>query len=313
MVEYINYEKEDNKPSSTGKKGEPKKPIFTFKRILLGIGGAILLSILISSCVVMISPKIAVVPIKGEITTNDVQTLFQSQISSRSIANQIYELADDTTVKAIILDINSPGGSPVASDEIARSVAYARDQKDIYSVISDTGASGAYWVAVSSTKIYSAPMSIIGSIGVTSAGLSFEDFIKEYNISYRRQVAGEFKDMGSPYREQTPEEVEKMQTLLDTIHEEFILHVAQNRNLTINETRELATGEIFLGKRAEELRLIDNIGYIRDVKQELKNKHGNETMVLEYSSFGQNNLFSITNPLAGFFKISNNENRLELK
>jgi protease-4 len=308
MVEYINYKKDE---SNRGVK--PKKPVFTLKRIIFGLIGVFLLSMLISSCVVMVSPKIAVVPIKGEITTSNVQTLFESQISSRSIANQIYELADDTTVKAIILDINSPGGSPVASDEIARSVAYAREKKDVYSVISDTGASGAYWVAVSSTKIYSAPMSIIGSIGVTSAGLSFEEFIKEYNISYRRQVAGEFKDMGTPFREQTPEEVEKMQNLLDTIHEEFIVHVARNRNLTINETRELATGEIFLGKKAQELQLIDNIGYIRDVKQELKNKHGNETLILEYDSFAQGNLFSLTNPLAGFLKISNTENQVELK
>ena len=195
MVEYINYDKEKNNSSSPDKKQEPKKPVFTLKRVIWGIVGVFILSILVSSCAVMISPKIAVVPIKGEITTNNVQTLFQSQISSRSIANQIYTLADDTTVKAIILDINSPGGSPVASDEISRAVAYARDQKDVYSVISDTGASGAYWVAVSSSEIYAAPLSIVGSIGVTSAGLSFEDFIEEYNISYRRQIAGEFKDI----------------------------------------------------------------------------------------------------------------------
>ncbi|MFP4401681.1 MAG: signal peptide peptidase SppA [Candidatus Nanoarchaeia archaeon] len=312
MVEYINYKKDDDTSSSNGKK-EPRKPIFTLKRIIWGVVGIFILSILISSCVVSISPKIAVVPIKGEITTNSVQTLFQSQVSSRSIANQIYTLADDSTVKAIILDINSPGGSPVASDEISKAVAYARDQKDVYSVISDSGASGAYWVAASSTQIYAAPLSVVGSIGVTSAGLSFEDFIKEYNVSYRRQIAGEFKDMGSPFREQTPEEIEKMQNLLDTIHEAFIEHVAQNRNMSLNETRSLATGEIFLGSRAQELRLVDEIGYIRDVEQDLKDIHGNETLVLEYSSFGQGGLFSVSNPLAGFLGISDNKNKIELK
>ena len=304
MVEFVKFKKKDKYESTQN--DSPKnnsKPKITTKRVIWTIVITIILMFLISSCTVAISPKIAIVPIKGEISTQGTLSLFSSSASSRDIANQIYSLADDDTVKAIVLDINSPGGSPVASDEISKAIEYAKEKKEVISVISDLGASGAYWVAASTDKIYTAPLSIIGSIGVTSAGLSFEGLIEEYNITYRRQIAGEFKDMGTPYREQTEEEKEKIQLLLDLVHEEFINHIAINRNMSYDEAKLLSTGEIFLGKDAIELGLVDENKYMQEVISELKNTIGNSTLVMQYDpTYSTPTLIGIRNEFAGLLE-----------
>ena len=312
MVEYVKLDESSDDSSKDKKRSKnqsdensnqsPKiSSIITPKRIIWTIIFFILLSILVSSCTLAIAPKIAVVPISGEITTSSGISLFSSTVSSRMIANQIYTLADDNSVKGIILDINSPGGSPVASDEIAQAILYAKEKKPIYAVFSDLGASGAYWIAVSSDKIYSAPLSIVGSIGVTSATLSFEEFIREWNITYRQQTAGEFKDMGSPFREQTEQEKEMLQNLLDTVHLEFIEHIAKNRNLSVEYVTTLATGEIFLGRRAVELELIDEIGYLRDVIADMREEVGNETLVMTYIPSRTSSIISVNVPLGDLF------------
>lgn len=322
MVEFVKFKKKDNEDSSKdnssnssqkGSNNDSKKPKITTKRVIWTIVLTIVLMFLISSCTVAISPKIAIVPIKGEISTQGSMSLFSSSASSRDIANQIYTLADDETVKAIVLDINSPGGSPVASDEISKAIEYAKEKKEVISVISDLGASGAYWIAASTDRIYTAPLSIVGSIGVTSAGLSFEGLIEEYNITYRRQIAGEFKDMGSPYREQTQEEIEKTQQLLDSVHEEFINHVAMNRNMSYDEAKALSTGEIFLGKDAIELGLIDGNKYMQEVISELKNEIGNSTLVMQYDPiYSTPTLIGVRNEFAGFLQ-TNQELPVNLK
>lgn len=324
MVEFVKFKRKDSEQSkilrtngsddSSPKKEPEKKSLFSIRNIILGVVLVFLLSVLVSSCTVAVSPKIAIVPISGEISTQSSNSLFSLSASSRDIANQIYSLADDTTIKAIVLDINSPGGSPVASDEISQAIYYAKENKPVISVISDLGASGAYWVAASSDKIYSAPLSIVGSIGVTSAGLSFENVLQEYNITYRRQIAGEYKDMGTPYREQTEEEeAQKIQTLLDSVHEEFILHVSNNRNMSFEEAQKLATGEIFLGKDAIDLQLVDEIGYMQQVLDELLNEHGNSALIMQYDPmYSTPTLLGIRNELGGLFE-TNTELPVSLK
>ena len=125
-------------------------------------------------------------------------------------------------------------------------------------------------------------MSTLGSIGVTSAGLGFEEFIDQYNITYRRQTAGEFKDMGTPYREPTTEEEEMIQEILDEIHEKFIIHVATSRGMEIEEVRQYATGEIFLGSKAKEIGFIDEIGYYDDLITRVKNETGVDVIIVDY-------------------------------
>lgn len=146
-----------------------------------------------------------------------------------------------------------------------------KEKKPVYALINDLGASGGFWVAVSANKTFASSMSILGSIGVTSATFGLEELIKEYNITYRRQTAGEYKDLGSPFREVTEEEKDIIQELLDEIHESFIEHVARERNMKYDEVERYATGEVFLGNKAKDIGFIDEIGYYPDILDEIKN------------------------------------------
>lgn len=267
MVDFIKLD--DEKP-----RRKIRRIRISFKAIFLTMLVLFLISSLIGSISYSISSKIAVIPINGPILTEKSTTLYGQSISSRDVATTIRAQADDNSVKAILIDINSPGGSPVASEEISKAIEYAKIQKPVYSLISDVGASGAFWIAVSTNKIYASSMSTVGSIGVTSAGLSFENFIVEHNITYRKQTAGEFKDMGSIFRKPSKIEQEKIQTILDDIHTTFINHVATSRNLTYKQVEKYATGEIFLGTKAKKIGFIDEIGYYPDVIAELKNVTG---------------------------------------
>lgn len=287
MVEYVKLNDIDENQKETPKPIVKNKSRYkiSFKKILLISLFILLLSMLISSISLSLSDKIAVVPIKGVIMSEKTSTIYGSSISSREIASTLYDLRDDNSVKAILLDINSPGGSPVASDEISKAIENVKKVKPVYSLINDVGASGAYWVASSTDKIYSSSMSTIGSIGVTSAGLSFENFIAAHNITYRQQISGKYKDMGSIYRKQTDEEKAIIQNLLDKIHKRFIEHVAKNRNMSIENVTKLATGQIFLGSETVKNGLTDKIGYYPNVIDKLKNLTNSENaIVVTYGS-----------------------------
>lgn len=201
--------------------------------------------------------NVAVIPIDGIITTGSSSALSLAA-NSKDIVELIEEADKEDKIKAILLEINSPGGAPVATDEIASAAALAN--KTVVAVIRETGASGAYWVATAADRIFANRMSVTGSIGVTASGLEFSDFITEHNITYRRLVAGKYKDVGTPWRALGPEEQKLYQDLLDTLHEQFIGSVAKNRNLPESSVRELATGWVYLGAQAKELGLVDEIG-----------------------------------------------------
>ncbi len=286
MVEYVklnDIEEDKGIPNEDSKKTSKKYRI-SFKKLFYLMFILFLISMIISSISLLVSPKIAVVPIKGVILTEKSNSIFTDSISSRDIAKQLDELKKDDSVKAILLDINSPGGSPVASEEISKAIDDVKKIKPVYALINDIGASGAFWISVSSDKIYASSMSTVGSIGVTSAGLSFENFIKNYNITYRKLTAGEYKDIGSIYRKQTEEEKEILQNMLNDIHSKFIEHIANERNLSYDYVKQYATGEIFLGDKAKEIGFIDEIGYYPDVIQELKNITNNEDLIIvEYN------------------------------
>jgi len=275
MVDFVKL-KEDNEDNN-----KDKKIKISFRKILLIMLMFFMISSIFTSLSLSMSSKIAVVPIKGVITTDKSTSLYGSTTSSREIANILYELKDDNSVKSVILDINSPGGSPVASEEISKAIIELRKQKKVYGLINDIGASGAFWIGVSCDKLYASSMSTIGSIGVTSAGLSFENFIKQYNITYRKQTAGKYKDMGSPFRKPSNEENEIIQKILDEIHENFINHVANSRNLSYEQVKKYATGEVFLGTKALSIGFIDDIMNYEELVNKLT-KNDSSILVIDY-------------------------------
>ncbi|MBI4450437.1 signal peptide peptidase SppA [Candidatus Woesearchaeota archaeon] len=200
--------------------------------------------------------NVAIIPIVGEISaTGDG---FSAAVSSTDILSLLREADNDKSIVAILLEINSPGGAPVASAEIAQAVRAAN--KTVVAVIRDEGASGAYWIASAADVIFAHPMSVTGSIGVTASYLEFAGLLQRYNVTYRQLMSGKYKDVGSPYREMTPEEKRMFQQQLDNVRDVFISEVAAYRNLPKAKVEELATGFIYLGTEAKELGLVDRLG-----------------------------------------------------
>ncbi len=202
--------------------------------------------------------NIALIEVKGIITGDGSDGLLSSSVSSKDIIKLIEKANKNIFIKAIILEINSPGGSAVASAEVADAVK--KVQKPVIAVIREVGASGAYWIASATDRIYAHPLSMTGSIGVIGSYLEFAGLLERYNITYRRLVAGDYKDTGNPYKRMTPDEQSLYQQKLDAMHVAFIDAVAKNRNLDRERVKQLATGFVYLGEEAIALNLVDELG-----------------------------------------------------
>jgi len=216
--------------------------------------------------------NVALIPIEGEITGNGVQSFTTSSISSKEIVGFIEDADDNPQIKVLLLEINSPGGSAVASDEIASAVKKA--QKPVVAYIREAGASGAYWIASAADHVIANRMSITGSIGVLSSYLEFSGLMQDYNVSYQRLVAGENKDLGTPFKKLTVQEQALLQKKLDKIHDFFIEEVAANRGLELSQVQKMATGEFFLGVEALELGLVDQLGGKEEAELFIQEKFG---------------------------------------
>lgn len=201
--------------------------------------------------------QIVIIPIQGAISNTGSDLPFSSnQVTSESVINSLKKAQDNSNIKAVILEINSPGGTVLASKEISDAVKKLNKPK--VALIRDVGASGAYWIASSSDKIVADPLSITGSVGVISSYLEFGDLLNKYGVNYERLVVGKYKDIGSPYRNLTDEERNLLQNKINKIDEYFLNEVRKNRNL--KDTKKIETGEFFLGSEAKELGLIDYLG-----------------------------------------------------
>ncbi|HZD31735.1 MAG TPA: signal peptide peptidase SppA [Candidatus Angelobacter sp.] len=197
--------------------------------------------------------KIAVVDLEGVI------------LSPKDVVEDLRKFADDSSVKAIIIHVNSPGGGAAASEEIYREVLRIRDvkKKRIVASIETVGASGAYYVLSATNKIFADNASIVGSIGVIAEWYNYEELLKWAKLRAIVLKAGEFKDTGSPVREMTPAERAYMQGMIDNMHAQFIGSVAAGRHMKVEEIQPLADGKVWTGEQAMPLKLIDQIGDFR--------------------------------------------------
>lgn len=200
------------------------------------------------------SDRIAVVDLKGVI------------LSADTINQQLEEFSNDSSVKAIILHIDSPGGGAAASQEIYHEVLRirTRNKKPIVASIESAGASGAYYVASATDKIYANQASVVGSIGVIAQWINYGDLLKWAKVKDVTIKAGALKDAGSPTRELTPVERAYFQSLIDNMHTQFIDDVAAGRKLPVKDIQALATGQVWTGMQALPLHLIDQAGGFRD-------------------------------------------------
>ena len=217
--------------------------------------------------------QIVIIPITGTITTELTSSLMQQkETSSTAILNYLDLAQRNPNIKGVLLEINSPGGTVVASKEIADKVKQMN--KPVVSYIREIGTSGAYWIASSSNVIVADPLSITGSIGVIGSYLEFSELLEKYGVTYQRLVSGSYKDTGSPFKELTEEEKKILQSKIDLIHLRFVTDVSKNRNLPIEKVKELSTGMFYLGAEAKYYGLIDELGNEETAINILKEKAG---------------------------------------
>jgi protease IV len=186
-------------------------------------------------------------------------------LSPEAVNTQLRKFGDDSSVKAIILHINSPGGGAAASQEIYHEVLRVRKEKHkkIIASVESVGASGAYYIASACDRIYANEASVVGSIGVIMEWMNYGDLLKFAKLKNITIPAGELKDAGDPSRDLTPKEQAYFQSLVDNMYGQFVHDVATGRNTSDEKIKPLATGQVWTGQQSLSLGLVDKIGGFR--------------------------------------------------
>lgn len=210
--------------------------------------------------------KIAVIYVEGVIMGGHGQSnVFVEQGGTDQVIKQLHEARDDESVKAVILRINSPGGSAAASQEVGVEIKKLRATgKIVVTSMGDVAASGGYWLAACTDKIYANSTTMTGSIGVYVPYANWEELYKKVGIYQEKIKSGPHKDILSPERTMTSEEREIIQLMVDDIYDQFVTVVAQGRNMEIDQVRKLADGRIYTGNQAKQLGLVDELGNMYD-------------------------------------------------
>ncbi|MEO1732305.1 MAG: S49 family peptidase [Pseudomonadota bacterium] len=171
---------------------------------------------------------------------------------------------------AVALEVNSPGGSPTQSSLIGARIRRLSEKHNVpvIAFVEDVAASGGYWLAAAADEIYADASSVVGSIGVISAGFGAHIFLARQGIERRVHTAGQSKSMLDPFRPENEEDVARLTTLLEGIHANFIDHVKSRRAAKLSTDTDLFTGEVWLAAKAAELGLIDGIGHLRPMMED---------------------------------------------
>lgn len=192
--------------------------------------------------------------------------------SADLVVSSLREAVKHSDTKAVVLRINSPGGSPVQSSYIYNEINRLRAlHEDIpfYAVIADTGASGAYYIASAAQEIYANGASVVGSIGVTAASFGFQDLLEKVGIERRQFTSGEHKAFLDPFVEVNEEEKELFETLLNDVHQQFIDDVKAGRGDRLKEDSKLFSGLFWTGNQALELGLVDGLKSTSELAREI--------------------------------------------
>lgn len=223
---------------------------------------AILIAILIASFVGILSgdrpgEKIGVVELDGIIA------------DSRQVMKEIIKYKENKDIRAVILRINSPGGSVAPTQEIYREIQKLKEKKTVFTSMGSVCASGGYYIASVTDKVYANPSTITGSIGVIMEQMVIEDLLKKIGVQTNTLKAGDLKDAGSVFRKMTDAERQYFTNFMKEIHDQFIADVASGRNMPVDAVAKLSDGRIYTGTQAKKLNLIDDIGNFYDAVDDL--------------------------------------------
>ena len=206
-------------------------------------------------------PRVAVVRLSGAIGMGG---RFGASLNDASIAPVLERAFRSGKPKAVALIVNSPGGSPVQSSLIGARIRRLADETktQVHTFVEDAAASGGYWLACAADDIWVDDSSIVGSIGVISAGFGLEGLIGRYGIERRVHTAGQSKSQMDPFKPETEEDVARLRALLTDIHSAFIAHVKTRRGERLVTDQDLFQGEFWTGQRAVALGLADGVAHL---------------------------------------------------
>lgn len=204
-------------------------------------------------------PTVAVVRLSGAIGAGG-----RGSLSDQGLAPVIEKAFSRGKPDAVVLQINSPGGSPVQSSLIGARIRRLTDEKEIpvIAFVEDVAASGGYWLAAAADEIYADESSVVGSIGVISAGFGAHVFLAKQGIERRVYTAGTSKSMLDPFSPESEEDVTRLKSMLEQIHTNFIRHIQKRRGDKLDKGSELFTGEIWICEAAKDVGLIDGIAHM---------------------------------------------------
>jgi len=231
---------------------------------------ALVLTVVLPSSDFSFGEKIGVIPIEGPIS------------DSLTITSQLITFKKDKGIKAIILRINSPGGSVGPTQEIYREVRKTIRSKKVVVSMGEVAASGGYYIAAAADKIVANPGTITGSIGVIMHFVQFKEFLGKIGVDLEVLKSGEFKDVGSPHRELTERDKELINALISDIQKQFEEGVATGRKMAVEEVQLISDGRVFSGAQAKELGLVDALGNFQDaveIAKKLAGIKGDTTLV----------------------------------
>ncbi|MHC9062569.1 signal peptide peptidase SppA [Nitrospira sp. CMX1] len=242
--------------------------------------------------------KVLLIEISGMISSQEKDGFRPTSSMLASVKEQLTRAAKDDQIKAVVLRINTPGGTVTASDIIYHELKTFKANRKIPIVASimDLGTSGGYYIAAAADRVLAHPSSVTGSIGVIMLTVNAKGLLEKVGVEATAVTSGPRKDMGSPFRTMTVEERAIFQGLIDSFYQRFLSIVQEGRaNLQMEQIKRLADGRIYTGEQAKEAGLVDEIGYLEDAVEVAKKQAGlTEARVVTYQRPGEysNNVYS---------------------
>ncbi|MBP2241411.1 protease-4 [Cytobacillus eiseniae] len=243
--------------------------------------------------------KIAVLDVNGTIQdTGEAASIFTTGgYNHRAFMDKLNQVKEDNTVKAVIIQVNTPGGGVVESAQIHDKIKEIQEEtkKPVYISMGSMAASGGYYISAPADKIFASPETLTGSLGVIMQGINYAGLAEKYGVDFVTIKSGPYKDIMSPSREMTDDEKNILQTMINNSYEGFVKVISEGRNLSVEQVKKIADGRIYDGRQALELNLIDGFGYVEGVIDALKVDHELEgAKVIKYTdNLGFGSLFSM--------------------
>jgi protease-4 len=256
--------------------------------------------------------KVLLIDLSGVISSDNKDSFYTYPGMVATLKEELEKAGKDDRIKAVVIRINTPGGTVTASDILYHELKAFKNARKvpIIASIMDIGTSGGYYLAAAADSVMAHPSSVTGSIGVIMLTVNARGLLEKVGVEANAVTSGPRKDMGSPFRQMLPEERAIFQSVIDSFYQRFLQVVQEGRpNLPSEQIRKLADGRIYSGEQAKAAGLVDEIGYLDDAIQAAKKKAGlAEAKVVTYRRPGeyQNNIYSrLFGPTPGLAQLAN--------